>query len=265
VIETNTIIHNADKYQTDDYNNIFKNNFSEAFFQNIYEKLRENLQNGHNNPYKKDTNQYPILLDNNIKPPNTESLEKKIIKEDDKASNKSANISPNPYFDDLQKMPLAHFNRDEKLNLYKNPSFTHEIGSGANSAFLGRKTTKNNKENNSTSCNFANSVSNNSNSNNTNSNNSNSNTNNNNEIFKISKQNSGTSMNNFNITNEEEDIRKYLECNEKNEEANKMSFDSNFLIDEENLFDFNNTNNVNNNVNMNMNSNIIQCHDKEFN
>jgi len=69
---------------------------------------------------------------------------------------------------------------------------------------LGKKTVKNNKENNGNG--------------------------NNNDIFKISKQNSGLS--NFNISNEEEDIRKYLECGEKQEEANKASFENNnFQLD----------------------------------
>jgi L-rhamnose mutarotase len=163
----------------------------------------------------------------------------KIKVEEDKFSNKSDLSGPNP-FDEAQKLFQAtntptSKKGEEKLVLSKTPSEMKDLTNG-NNLFLGRKTIKNNKENNHNS--------------------------NNNEIFKISKQNSGISNNSFNIMNEEEDLQKYLECNEKNEEANKMSFDTNFL-ENENLFDFNNTNNnACNNVNMNNNVNLGS--EKEF-
>ena len=78
--------------------------------------------------------------------------------------------------------------------------------------------------------------------------------------FKISKQNIG--INNSNFANDEEDLQKYLECNEKNEEASKLSFDTNFLLESDQLFDFNANNGMNNNVNMNHIINHGQ--DKEY-
>ena len=232
--ETNTNFSNVESCKTtDDLNsNIFKNNFSESFFQNIYENLREILQNNHGNQryVKSDHVNYPMLLGDNRLP--NESVDKV----DERVFTKSIPLSPNPY-DESQKifnssLPLGHCNRDEKFGFFKTPSFGQDLNL-ANGSFLGRKIAKNNKENNNGSYN--------------------------NEIFKISKGGEGRN-NNFNITNDEEDLQKYLKVNEKNEEANKVSFDTNFLLESENLFDFNN--NVRNSVNMNNNVNPSQ--DKEF-
>jgi len=146
-----------------------------------------------------------------------------------KEESKSGNGSPNPYVMDDPSKPLSHYNREDRFSMYKSPSQD-------SLTFLGRKTVKN-KENN---CNS-------------------------NEIFRISKQNSGLS-NNFNVANEEEDIRKYLECGEKHEEANKVNFENNnFMMDEGELFDFN-SNNVNSNVNTtNTNNNINHSQEQNQN
>jgi hypothetical protein len=235
-IESHSNLTN-DSYKTaEDLNaNIFKNNFSEAFFQNIYEKLREILQNNLNNQRftKPEQIQYPMLQSEGKL---TESTEKP----EERPFLKSHPASPNPYEEDQKifntNIPLGLNNKEEKFNFYRSPSFGQDLNN-CNSSFLGRKTSKNNKENNN-------------------------NGSYNNEIFKISKPGEGRN-NNFNMINEEEDIQKYLECNEKNEEANKISFDTNFLLDSDNLFDFNiNNGNVSNSVNMTNNVNLAL--DKEF-
>ncbi len=61
--ESHTKLSNESYKTAEDFNaNIFKNNFSEAFFQNIYDKLKEILQNNHNNQRytKSDQAQYPF-------------------------------------------------------------------------------------------------------------------------------------------------------------------------------------------------------------
>jgi len=206
---------NGDKYRTDEQNNVFKNSFNETFFSTIYEKLRESIVQGRLLPKE----HLPMLLADDTKSPATENIDK-TPKEEFK-SEKTINSSPNPFV--LDEKPMNQFNREDRFTLYKVPS-------SENVSFLGRKTAKN-KENNCAN-----------------------NNKDKDEVFRISKQNSGIT-NNFNISNEEDDIRKYLECNEKNEEANKMSFDNNFLTDE-NLFDFNGNNNVNNVNTTNINNNI---------
>lgn len=233
--ESHTNLSNESYKTAEDFNaNIFKNNFSEAFFQNIYDKLKEILENNHNNQRytKSDQAQYPMLLSDGKLTEITEKPEERLFL-------KSHPVSPNPY-DEAQKIfnsnhPLGISNKEEKFNFYRSPSFGQDLNN-CNSSFLGRKTAKNNKENNNGSYS--------------------------NEIFKITKPGEGRN-NNFNMTNEEEDIQKYLECNEKNEEANKISFDTNFLLDSDNLFDFNiNNGNVSNSVNMT--NNVNQALDKEF-
>jgi hypothetical protein len=233
--ESHTKLSNESYKTAEDFNaNIFKNNFSEAFFQNIYDKLKEILQNNHNNQRytKSDQAQYPMLLSDGKLTEITEKPEERLFL-------KSHPVSPNPY-DEAQKIfnsnhPLGISNKEEKYNFYRSPSFGQDLNN-CNNSFLGRKTAKNNKENNNGSYS--------------------------NEIFKITKPGEGRN-NNFNMTNEEEDIQKYLECNEKNEEANKISFDTNFLLDSDNLFDFNiNNGNVSNSVNMT--NNVNQALDKEF-
>lgn len=233
--ESHTNFSNESYKSTEDFNsNIFKNNFSEAFFHNIYEKLRELLHNNINNQRytKTDQTHYPMLLSDS-------KLTDTSDKQEERHFLKSHPSSPNPY-EEAQKifnsnLPLGLCNKEEKFNLYRSPSFGQDPNN-CNSSFLGRKTGKNNKENNNGTYS--------------------------NEIFKISKAGEGRN-NNFNMTNEEEDIQKYLECNEKNEEANKISFDTNFLLDSENLFDFNiNNGNVSNSVNMT--NNVNQVLEKEF-
>ena len=224
----------GEKYKTDELNNMFKNNLSEGFFQNIYEKLRENIQkNGQK------LHHYPMLGFENVTP--TTDNNEKILKEEEIKQPNINLFSLDPYIDDTQKIStqttsLSHFNKDEKIDI-KNPSnsSSNNDQSVANNTFLGKKTAPNNKENII----------------------------NNNEIFKISKPSGNNGANNFNY-NDEEDLQRYLECNEKNDN-NKISYDTNFLIDE-NIFDFNQNNNLNNlnNINNNNNINTNNGHDKEF-
>ena len=203
--------------------NIYANNFSESFFQNIYEKLRESLSS-QRIPRSSEQTNFPMLVDNR--------LETAADRAESFAAPKSVPLSPNPY-DEAQKLlvpPLNTLNRDEKLSFFKTPSFPADLTT-SNYSFLGRKTAKCNKENNVNG--------------------------NVNDIFRICKPNGNNILN---ITNEEEDLQRYLESNEKNEEANKISFDTNLFLDNENLFDFNN--NPSNGVNMN--NNVYQSQEKEF-
>jgi hypothetical protein len=159
-------------------------------------------------------------------------------KTEDRSYQKSSVCSPNPYDENHKYTSISNgqfsqqVNRDEKLILYKSPSYCQE-SVNSNTSFLGRKTGKNKKENSIGAYS--------------------------NEIFRISKANG---LNNYNLTNDEEDIHKFLECNEKCEETAKMSFDTNFLIESENLFDFNNVNVSTGNVNINNNVNPGQ--EKEY-
>lgn len=235
--QDNNSIPTGDKYKNEEpFLNInIKNNFNEAFFHNIYKKLIERMHNNHNSRLSKiEPNNYPMLsTDNTV--PNLDNIYK--VKDEDKIISSNCNLYSTTNYDEAQKLfnqssqPLENCNRDEKFNFYKSSSsFGQEINN-TNNSFLGRKTAL--KENPNGSYNH--------------------------EIFKISKQNSGI---NNNFANEEEDLHKYLECNEKNEEANKISFDTNFLIESENLFDFNVKDGMSNNVNMN--SNINHPQDKEY-
>ena len=227
-----TVLNNDTRKSNEDINsNIFKNNLSENFFQKIYENLREILQSYNINRFQpKDIqNQYPMLLSEPSVLP--EPAEKQPT--NDPALTKSLISSPNPYEEQPKLYPSSprfnSNNTDDKFGLYKTPLFGQE-----NTSFLGRKTVKSNKENINSS--FGN------------------------DLFKISKPN-GSSNSNLNLMNDEEDLQKYLECHEKNEESNKISFDTNFLLDSENLFDFNGNNNANN---VNINNNVNPGQEKEF-
>lgn len=220
----------ADSIKIDEpISNTFKNNFSESFFQNIYDKLRESLSNNLNSRViKTEPNYYPMLSGEN-----TLGLIDNIYKNKEEYKISS---NCNPYINNLGYQPnlsLENSNGDDKFNFLKSSTFGQEPNT-SNKSFLGRKTAVSSKENSNVSYN--------------------------NEIFKISKQNIG--INNSNFANDEEDLQKYLECNEKNEEASKLSFDTNFLLESDQLFDFNANNGMNNNVNMNHIINHGQ--DKEY-